>query len=396
MKFFYFTLLFISLSICAQHKKDYSTLFENGNGNQTATYAETISFYEKLDHDFATIKMQKMGETDSGLPLQMVVFDADKIFKYKNLPAQKTILLINNGIHPGEPDGIDATMQLFRDLALSKTIVPKNTIVVAIPVYNIGGILNRSATSRANQNGPEQYGFRGNARNFDLNRDFIKSDTKNTSGFAHIFHTINPSVFIDNHVSNGADYQYVLTYIMTQHNKIGSVLGNFLNLEMMPALVKDLKNKNVETTPYVNDFAGTPENGYSQFFESPRYSTGYTALFNTIGFVVETHMLKKYAERVKCTYDFMRSTIEFMEKNGTKINKARQENENQFKAKKQYALHWAIDSSKVEKIPFKGFEAKTIKSQVTNGNRLFYDRNKPFEKQINFYKTFLCKIKFGS
>jgi hypothetical protein len=33
----------------------------------------------------------------------------------------KAVLLINNGIHPGEPDGIDATMQLFLDLALAKT-----------------------------------------------------------------------------------------------------------------------------------------------------------------------------------------------------------------------------------------------------------------------------------
>jgi hypothetical protein len=32
-------------------------------------------------------------------------------------------------------------------------------------------MLNRNSTSRTNQNGPEEYGFRGNARNFDLNRD---------------------------------------------------------------------------------------------------------------------------------------------------------------------------------------------------------------------------------
>ena len=70
--------------------------------------------------------------------------------------------------------------------------------------------LNRNSTTRTNQNGPESYGFRGNARNYDLNRDFIKSDTKNAKTFAQIFHLVQPDVFIDNHVSNGADYQYIL------------------------------------------------------------------------------------------------------------------------------------------------------------------------------------------
>ena len=83
-------------------------------------------------------------------------------------------------------------MQLFRDLALRRIAVPKNVVVIAIPVYNIGGLLNRNATSRANQNGPEEYGFRGNARNFDLNRDFIKTDTRNTQAFTQIFHYFSP------------------------------------------------------------------------------------------------------------------------------------------------------------------------------------------------------------
>jgi hypothetical protein len=92
-----------------------------------------------------------------------------------------------------EADGIDATMQLFRDLALGKIKVPQNTIISTIPIYNIGGALNRNSTTRANQDGPEIYGFRGNGRNYDLNRDFIKSDTKHQK-FAELFHKLNPDV----------------------------------------------------------------------------------------------------------------------------------------------------------------------------------------------------------
>ena len=66
----------------------------------------------------------------------------------------------------------------------------KNTLIAAIPVYSVGGMLNRNSHSRANQNGPEEYGFRGNAGNYDLNRDFIKSDTKNSEVFQKLFYRI--------------------------------------------------------------------------------------------------------------------------------------------------------------------------------------------------------------
>jgi hypothetical protein len=207
MRFLTVAFLLFSLTNFAQKDTKYSTFFEKGNGNQSATYQETIDYYTLLATDFPTIKMIKMGATDSGESLHLVLFNPEKSFNLAEIQKNKAVLLINNGIHAGEPDGIDATMQLFRDLALGKIKIPKNTIVSTIPIYNIGGALNRNSTTRANQDGPEIYGFRSNGRNYDLNRDFIKSDTRNTKSFAELFHKLNPDVFIDNHVSNGADYQ---------------------------------------------------------------------------------------------------------------------------------------------------------------------------------------------
>lgn len=379
--------LLIAVSASAQ-KNDYKTAFEKGNGNQSATYRQTIDFYAMLDRDFETIEMRPIGFDDMGEPLHIVTFNPDKNFDFEQIRKNKAILLINNGIHPGEPDGIDATMMLFRDYATGKRKVPKNVVIVAIPVYNIGGALNRSSTSRVNQDGPEEYGFRGNARNFDLNRDFIKSDTKNTKGFVEIFRLTDPEVFIDNHVSNGADYQYTLTYIMTQHNKLGAFVGDFLNKQMMPALLADLKKKKIEATPYVNAWGHTPDKGFAQFYDSPRYATGYTALFGTIGFVVETHMLKKYTPRVWATYEFMASTIAFTDLNFKTIKEERAKDKNSYKSRGSYPVGWQIDSAKVEKLRFLGYEGIRKKSDATTGDRLFYDRKKPYDREIPFYKEF--------
>ena len=383
MKKLLFLLCFTS-TLLAQKKDDFVTFFEKGNGNQSATYEETIRYFNTLDSSFITIRMQEMGLTDSGEPLHVVTFNNDANFNFEEIRKTKSIILINNGIHAGEPDGIDATMMLYRDLALGKIKIPKNIVLVTIPVYNIGGALNRNSTSRANQNGPEEYGFRGNARNFDLNRDFIKSDTRNTKSFVDIFHLVQPVLFIDNHVSNGADYQYTLTYIMTEPKKLGNELGTFLKDDFNTALVADLKKKKTETTPYVNVWHGTPDDGFQQFFESPRYATGYTSLFDCLGYVVETHMLKDYASRVKVTYDFMVSAMEITSKKAEIIQKKQLANKNQFKAGNKYTLQWKIDSTKVSQIPFMGYQGSYKKSDVTSGERLYYDRKIPFTKYIPF------------
>ncbi|MGX7668504.1 M14 family metallopeptidase [Flavobacterium pedocola] len=383
--------LLSTASLFAQ-QTDYKTPYEKGNGNQSATYKEAIEYYQKLDKGFETISMKTMGATDNGEPLHIVVYSADKFFDFRQMAStKKAVMLINNGIHPGETDGIDATMLFMRDLASGKITAPKNTVVVAIPVYNIGGSMNRNSTSRVNQNGPEEYGFRGNSRNYDLNRDFVKSDTKNSKSFQALFNFVNPDVFLDNHVSNGADYQYTLTYIATHYQKLGGTLGTFFNEEMMPAILKDLKTKKIESVPYVNIHDKTPETGFAKSMETPRFSTGYASMFNTLGAMVETHMLKKYSERVKVTYEYMLSTLNFTDKSAAKIKKLRQDNLENYKAHNKYTVQWEIDSAKVKQIPFLGYEGKYKPSDVSGKPRLYYDRTKPFNKMIPFYEVYKSK-----
>ncbi len=377
-----------------QSKKnyDFTTVFEKSNGLETATYSETISFYNKLAKTYPAISIDSIGETDAGKPLHIVTLNLDENFNFSEIRQNKRILLINNGIHPGESDGIDATMLLFRDIANGKIKAPKNTALVTIPIYNVGGSLNRNSTSRTNQNGPENYGFRGNARNYDLNRDFIKCDTKNAQTFAQIFHTVKPDVFIDNHVSNGADYQYTLTHLFTQHNKLGGDLGNYLHTEMMPELEQKLTQKKWDITPYVNVFNEVPEKGFSQFMDSPRYSTGYTTLFNTLGMMVETHMLKPYKQRVLGTYELMISMLEIIEKDSKKIKSLKNKSQQFFQSQKTYASSWDIDTLKSSTLQFKGFEAERIQSKITGLDRLKYDTLKPFTKATTYQNYFKPKI----
>lgn len=381
-------LCFILMSCSSENQQssfDFTTPFETSKGTETSTYDEVISFYKHLAKHYTAIKIQSVGETDSGKPLHVVSLNPEANFDFETLRKNKRIVLINNGIHPGESDGIDATMLLFRDLVQGKIDMPKSTVLVTIPIYNVGGSLNRNSSTRTNQNGPVSYGFRGNARNYDLNRDFIKNDTKNARTFAQIFHKIQPDIFIDNHVSNGADYQYTLTHLFTQHNKLGGQLGDFLHTEFMPMLEKKLSEKQWDITPYVNVFNKTPDDGFNQFMDSPRYSTGYTTLWNTLGMMVETHMLKPYKQRVEGTYEMMKSMIEIAETEGQKISDLRKNAFNEIQQKSTYPLQWTIDTTQSSTLQFKGYEGQMIESELTGAQRLKYDKTKPFTKAISYH-----------
>ena len=392
MKIIYssFIASFLSLMLTAQN---ITTVFEKSNGTKTPAYFEIIDWWQKLDAQSGKVKMLTMGMTDAGFPLHLVVVANNGDYNFNNIRKNnKRVILVNNGIHPGEPDGIDASMLLARDIVINKIKIPDNVVLAIIPVYNIGGCLNRSPNYRVDQNGPEEFGFRGNGQNLDLNRDFIKSDSKNARSFAEIFHLTDPDIFLDNHVSDGADYQHVMTLICTQHSKLGGVLGEYLNKTIEPALYASMKEKGFDLIPYVNAFGDTPDSGWPEFFESPRYSSGYAALWHTFSFISETHMLKPYHQRVKSTYELMVSFIEFTSKNSSTIKQLRDQANQSVKTQTEFPIAWTLDRSQFDKRIYKGYAAAYKPSEVSGQRRLYYDRTKSYEKEVPFYNFYKASV----
>ncbi len=363
--------------------------FEKTNGLESATYFEAIDWYKNLDKISTKVLVKEMGMSDAGYPLHLVLVSNDGKFDAVQWHKQnKAIILINNGIHPGEPDGIDASMMLVRDIVNNKIKLPDNVALAFIPVYNIGGCLNRNSYSRANQNGPLEYGFRGNAQNLDLNRDFTKNDSKESKTFAQIFHLLDPDILIDNHVSDGADYQHVMTLLTTQYDKLGSGLGGWLKNNFEPQLYKGMTEKNWDVTPYVNFETETPDKGMEMFYDPPRYSSGYAALFQTIGFVPETHMLKPYKDRVLSTYSLSLTVIEKASINAAELITQRKKARAEVAAAKSFPFKWTVDTTKFSFITFKGYEQGFKPSDATGLNRMYYDRSKPFTKKVRFFNVF--------
>lgn len=378
---------FLTLNASSQH--------DAFTGNTTVTWHDCISIFSKIDESSDIVHLQEMGKTDIGKPLHLLVINKEKEFDPTKFNPKKTIILINNAIHPGEPDGVDASITFTREI-----IDPSNklhylldsAIVCIIPIYNIDGSFIRNGYSRTNQNGPVEYGFRGNAKNLDLNRDFIKCDSENAKSFTKIFHLVKPHIFIDTHVSNGADYQYVMTLISTQANKLGGSQAQFLKNKIEPELFERMAQTGFEMSPYVNHMGDIPETGIADFLETPRFASGYAALFQTLGFITETHMLKPYAQRVEATYYFFKSMLEYVHENNSSILLQKEKAMNEWRTIEKYPLNFKLDTLKKEALSFKGYEAVYENSLVGNGKRLRYDRNKPYVKSIPYFRNYTSEI----
>ena len=366
-----------AIFFCSIAHSQINYVFED---NKTFTYDETIDAYKYLAEKYLTVELKEYGLSDSGRPIHLFIMgDVDK--------ENKPTILINNGIHPGESCGIDASIKFAEDLLSTDNTILNRVNICIIPVYNIGGCLNRNTHSRANQNGPEEHGFRGNARNLDLNRDFIKCDSRNTEAFYKIFQEWEPEIFVDTHTSNGADYQYVMTLITSQVDKLNPELRNFVRGNLIPHMYKSMEDV-YPMTPYVNTMGRTPEDGITDFMDSPRYASGYAALFNSIGFITETHMLKPYRDRVLSTYYFLNELTKFTAQNGENIVQLKRKADRQTRRSEVLPFNYQLDSTLFQNIEFRGFEHYYEKSPVTLVDQLYYSK-KPKTFEIKHYSTYV-------
>lgn len=390
MKQIIFLLVFLYSfdSLCQQELLD---LYKKG---ETPTYDQTIQFYKNLADEYGAAELVEMGQSDYGKPIYVFLIYPNSQPKEIKDFADETVILINNAIHPGEPCGVDACMNFaYSTLFEMKYAKSKfNCVYAIIPIYNVGGAHNRGAYSRANQIGPKEHGFRGNARNLDLNRDFIKADSKNAFTFMKIFQWLKPALFIDTHTSNGADYQYTMTLITSQPDKMHPLLRDYTRDKLNPYIYQDMAEKQDTITPYVNSVGRTPDTGIKDYLETPRYSTGYATLFNCISFVTEAHMLKPYHDRVKSTMNILYTISSFAENNHEEIKKLKEQANDDVKTKQSFGLQWELDTNKYQDFIFRGYEYELIPSSLTFEKRLKYYSDKPRNYKIKYFDHYKTKL----
>ncbi|HTH51468.1 MAG TPA: M14 family metallopeptidase [Pyrinomonadaceae bacterium] len=312
--FLLLSLLAIGQSDQGKIPPEWQTVAEKTNYAKTSTYDETIAYCKKLAAAArGVITYTTYGKSGEGrdLPLLIAARGGARSPKWAKRSG-KPIILIQAGIHAGEIDGKDAGLALFRDIAITRTRLDllNNAIILFEVIYNVDGHENRSPYMRVNQNGPDEMGFRANASNLNLNRDYMKADAPETRAWLKLWNEWRPDLFIDCHVTDGADFQYNVTYEYAHFQEVSPSVKAWMDEHFDGVVVPKVEKEGNLLTHYI-EFAGREiTSGIATFIATPRYATGYTPLRNRAGLLIETHVYKPYKSRVRGTYDTLRYTIE--------------------------------------------------------------------------------------
>jgi len=314
---FFRTLVFVGLLALFQADTQISTMSQDQNlpvptewlthaektdYRETPSYAETIEYSKRLDQASPLIKFQSFGKSGEGRELPLLIATEGGTFTPESARrAGKAVILIQACIHAGEPDGKDAGLALLRDIAITKTrlVLLKNLVVLFIPIYNTDGHERSSPYNRINQDGPAEMGWRTTSTYQNLNRDYVKADTPETRAWLALWNHWQPDLFIDCHVTDGADYQYNITY---QHEHHAGIAESILAWETkaIDERVAPETEAAGNTISWYLEFIDNRDltKGIRDFNGSPRFSTGYAPITNRPGILIETHMLKPYRPRV--------------------------------------------------------------------------------------------------
>jgi hypothetical protein len=353
-----------SLELIAKKNNPWITPTEQNDFVKTPSYAETMSWFRKLSAASEVMEMITVGQSANGRKIEMVIVSLDKTFDKAALRSSaKPLLLVQAGIHAGEIDGKDAAMMLLRDIAFgTKRDLLKNVNLLFIPILNVDGHERVSPYNRPNQRGPENMGWRTNARNLNLNRDYSKLDSEEVSAVVQVMNDYNPSVYVDLHVTDGADYQYDITY---GNNAYSPAIAQWLTQTFRPAIDKGLRSSGHIPGPLV--FASNDRDfteGMMEFPYSPRFSTNYGDLRRIPSILVENHSLKPFKQRVLGTYVFLEALLQITGKESATLKKAIQSDA---QLRGDVTITW-VSPEKPDTITFLGVESTLERSTVTTGD----------------------------
>jgi murein tripeptide amidase MpaA len=378
-----------------QSHANWRTPAERTDYRETPTYDETLAFIRRLEAASPWVRLTFFGRSGEGRQLPLVLAAKGSTFTPQSARASgKPVVLVQACIHAGESDGKDAGLALLRDVAVTKSRAEllDRVVLLFIPVYNVDGHERRSPYNRINQNGPREMGRRSNATNLNLNRDYVKADAPETRAWLRLWNLWSPDLFIDCHVTDGADYRYNVTHQYERHENVMPTVRawaeDFFERRVFPAA----EASGSLLSPYlVFRDNRDPSKGIEGFVSTPRFATAYApVLRNRPALLIETHMLKDHRTRVQGTYDVLAASLAEVNRNPQGLLRAVREADEEvvregktYDAGRKVALSVEL-TDRPRTITLKGFESRTERSDVSGAERVIWT-DRPADIHVPFY-----------
>ncbi|GLQ46870.1 hypothetical protein GCM10007862_19210 [Dyella lipolytica] len=388
----------MSTHAAGPHDTDWTTPAEAAHFRTTPTYLQTLTYLQQLQQAAPNkIKLETFGVTPQGRPMTVVIASNGGTFTPDAArAAHKPIVLVQAGIHPGEIEGKDAGLMLLRDISVTGKYAHllDHVVLVYIPVFSVDGHEYSSPYNRINQNGPDSMGFRGQSQYLNLNRDYIKADAPEMLAWLKLWQTWLPDFLVDVHTTDGADYQYDLTWYTEDPHKLDPAVAAWQHKTIVDEAIPAYEKHGHLASIYLEFKDGRdPRKGIQNFGSGPRFSTGYAALQNRPALLVETHMLKSYAVRVYAVYDLLRVLLEEIDRDPAALLAATSKADADTIARAQDAKALVPLTFKPDSTPtpfaLKGYAFTQAHSDVSNDIWIQYDPTKPQTYRIDNWNGLL-------
>ena len=391
-------ILFLPFKVLAQQSEtDWDTVFEKSRFISTADYNQTMEYFQNLDNNSEFADLLSFGVSPQGRELKYLLVTNENLADEKMSPqsrrkelAKPTILIIN-GIHSGEIEGKDASMILLREILITKEkeYLLDSVNIIVVPIFNVDGHERKGKYNRINQNGPDEMGWRTTAQNLNLNRDWMKADAPEMQAMLNLVNRYVPDFVVDTHTTDGADYQYTVTYSVEWSKNIYSKTADWLGKKFAPFLENGVEEKGFLIFPYIylKEWDKGLDAGLIYWSATPRFSSGYFAIWNRPMLLVETHMLKPYKDRVYSTKAVLETTMEFIFNNSTMLRELNREADIQttklYKEDKYLPIAFS-NTEKYEMKNFKGYDYYWDSSEVSGTKKLVDTKNKK-EFEVKYF-----------
>ena len=360
-----------------------STVAERSGFERTGRYEEVRALCAQFQRAYPRqVRCIRFGTTPEGRPMQALVATTTgaltpQAARARGLP----VVLVQGGIHAGEIDGKDAGFLALREV-LDQRAAPAaldKQVLLFVPVFNVDGHERFGRWNRPNQRGPVEMGWRTTAQNFNLNRDYAKADSPEMQAMLALVNAWDPLATIDLHVTDGAKFEHDVSVQVEPVHSADAAL-RAAGTALRDGVLAELARQGSLPQPFYMSFAedDNPASGFVDVVPDPRFSTGYFALRNRFGMLVETHSWKDYPTRVRITRNAVVAVLEQVAAHGAawRAQALQADLRAAALAGTEVPLKYKA-TDKVRMIDFRGYVYTRTPSDVSGALMTRYDESRP-------------------
>lgn len=299
------------------------TRAESTSFRETSLHADVMRFVRALDSQGdPRLRLTTFGASPGGRELPLLILSKDGARTPEEARRSgRPVVLMLDGIHPGEVEGKEASLALVRDFLGGRhpNWLDSITLLVA-PLFNPDGNDALDPENRrldlkrlSGQPGPV-VGTRTQSQGINLNRDYLRQASPEMRLLSqNVVVPWAPDLTIDNHATNGSVHRFHMTVDIPHTIESGRAEPIALMRErMVPDVIARVRARGFESGWYGNfvederaldaDQEVDPNSpvglGWMTYPHHPRFGSNYRGLTGRLDLLLECYSYLPFEERV--------------------------------------------------------------------------------------------------